>query len=235
MARGSPTSEDVRREVWRLYLDTEARSPRKIAEALEQDPRFDGRVPSERTISNITKAIAGRYDDEQRHLDQPWQLRPANPDGTLPDGISVDAVPTLLSMLPGVAMNYGFKYLTIRIARWVSILGLWVDDLDAMKLYFRAGIYAARERWAAIENRPFNTTDLDTELAFARWRSKDRNTAYEMLVDKDLIPAPADLETQTRMEFVGQPVDELARIYKLLENVEREWRETRARTHQETE
>ena len=71
MPRGSPTSDDIRQEIVRLYLDTANRSPSKISAALSSDPKFTDRVPSERTISNFISTIKQRYDAEQRRLDQP--------------------------------------------------------------------------------------------------------------------------------------------------------------------
>ena len=188
MPRGSQTDDDVRQEIIALYARG-VRRTNDILAALEGDTRFTGRVPSERTIARILREIREGYTPEQQALDVPWQLGPVQSNGLLPHGLPPSALPLLLEFHRITTISGDRRVFTLRIARWVCALQFAVkpDENPGLVLIF-ACVYADRERWAAVDGKPFDTADLDAAWSFAPWRSDTAKRVYEAAVEADLVP-----------------------------------------------
>ena len=124
-------------------------------------------------------------------------------------GIAVEDVPQLLTMLkwlslwptrfPSVLMGGESPHqaLTIRRARWIATLRHTMADAPLMEFWSAAAFYANRERWAALENVPFETQDLDMWLAYAPWNSEEDLSIYGMAVEQGIVP-PRPIESLIR-------------------------------------
>ena len=158
MPHGVRTSTKDRQEVVMLHIQ-EGKNARQISEETGI---------ARRTVTDILKSAAVNYDAEQKRLDQPWQPHPSGPDGTLADGISAEDVPLLMDIKRWKGIFYGNAGLSLRIARWVALLRPSVCHFGAWDVYLIAEEYAIRERWAKIEGKYFDTSDLDQIVAFKR-------------------------------------------------------------------
>ena len=78
-------------------------------------------------------------------------------------------------------------------------------DADPDTLFVMADLYASRERWAAIEDREFNTQDLDAHVSYASWRSESNNEAYLCVVKAGQISAMPSLRELVLQEYAGDP------------------------------
>ena len=66
-----------------------------------------------------------------------------------------------------------------------------------MEFWLAAAFYGNRERWAALENIPFETQDLDMWLAYAPWKSEENLLHYRLAVEQGIIP-PRPIENLIR-------------------------------------
>ena len=200
-------SDTLREEIARLHID-EKKAPIDILKALADDPDFRDDLPVERTVQRIIKALADRYTPEQQALDQPWQLHP-----DMGNGIGPEDVPLLLDwlkwlslwpkeLLLGAASPH--QALTIRRARWLATLRFVLADAQPLERWFLATIYGNRERWAVIENKPFETADADFRLAYHPWRSEQDAKTYEAAIERGFVPR-LTIESMVRDEHPLDP------------------------------
>ena len=178
-------------------------------------------LPVDRTVYRILEKIKGKYSDEQRALDQPWQLRPE-----LVEEVDRDALPVLLEVLKWSLLEPElYAPLTARMARWVSALAPAIKDTDNTSwVSFTVLMYARRERWAAIHGEKLDTSDLDAWVAFATWRSSEDFQLYDLAVKKGKV-SPITTERTIRDLYAGQPGKaqaELERFAALRGDVHRE-------------
>ena len=182
----------VRQIILDLYIEGKLGAPsidKRLHAMIDAGELSEELVPSERTISNIIGDISQRYDEEQRNLDMPWQLRPPGPDGMLPHGISTTALPSIMAVLQ-IAKQMAFEFETraggpvlpylpwvsIRQMKWAAVLSNILtkpntgdkEDRAAYELYIFSGLYARRERWSILEGVDIDTSDLDGLTAFKR-------------------------------------------------------------------
>ena len=219
MAKGKKIEDDVREEVGRLYLDESKRSPKAILDAMAENPAYKDRRPSERAVSNIISEMKNAYTPEQQRLDRPWQLRPPESNGLLPDGIHMEYINLFRAMLRVLPPAYGKDRLTIRIARWVGpiyqAMHHWIKndertltDMDLAQVFEIARYYARRERWAIIEGKDLDTSDLDGYLAFDICRTAADELAYEAATEAGLF-SKFEVEAAIRDTLAGQSKKEM--------------------------
>lgn len=196
MARGSQTDDDVREEIAALY----ARGVKGVTAILKQlrhNPEFQGRLPSERTVSRIIQQVKVRYTPEQQALDRPWQIRPAQSGDLLPAG-AAETLSIMLICHRESAIFKGSGRLSIRMARWITTLHSILGD-NVPGLLNIANLYANRERWAIINDSPLDTADLDHLVSFAPWNSRDAARLYRVAVEAGNIPGLEPMRTYRDM------------------------------------
>lgn len=180
-------NEGIKQLVWEAYLDGR-QGAKKIRQYLKAKGVAEKEVEavSERNIYRWTTEVKARYTEEQRALDEPFTLKP-----NLPEGVTREALPVLVDIMRRLFENPGSggpNGLTVRVARWVSLLHpiLASDDLDVVCNL--ALTYAHVERWAAIEGKEIGFKELDALVAFREWRSWQNKKAYRDAVNNGRAP-----------------------------------------------
>jgi hypothetical protein len=79
--------------------------------------------------------------------------------------------------------------LTVRAARWVTVVRRAAPDLSAYSLWIVANYYASSERFAKAEHEAINTSIQENYLTFAPWRSPEAMLAYEFAVSSGVCSA----------------------------------------------
>ncbi len=159
---------EIKHEVIRIYLEKGGVSQDKgiidadkILKAMSKKKKFQDQLPSQGRILIIIDEVEKLYEGEQRRLEQPWELRPPDSNGRLPEGIMREDVSNLLDLKRHLANNKGMSPLSIRLARWMSALRL--NERNSLALYHQASLYAQRELWAAVTGEKLATSDIDSK------------------------------------------------------------------------
>jgi len=141
-------------------------------------------IPVERTVYRIIDETKERYTGHQRALDQPFEIRLAH---DLPEGVTPADLPALMDMMV-IASYPKMPAFTVRRARWVPVVRRMVDEADHVEVFYASTLYANRERWSVLVDKPIDTRDLDTFFSFKRF---DQGlTAYHAGIKAGLLPAP---------------------------------------------
>ena len=193
--------DEIREAIFDTYMDGETRPAKILDRLLDSFP--EDQLPVERTVYRIIAEASGRYPDDQRALDQPWLLGPELARGA--GAVHHDALPVLIDILKASLMEPAlYGTLTVRMARWVSGLAPALKEAGATNAHFTALIYARRERWAVIEGKELETSDLDAWVAFAPWRSDKDLSLYRRAISEGLVPGITSA-TLLRDVYAGQP------------------------------
>jgi hypothetical protein len=169
-------------EIKGLYFNEGKHSVKEISNALAA--AFDEDVPSDMSIRRAIKKHERDYTDYEKSLDLPWQLSPI-----LPDGIAIEDVPAILKCVKQAALDKDLSPgpVTIREAQWVAIIWRSMTDAEPEALRRVALLYAIRSRWAVIEGKVLDTTDLDQFLAFGSWRGESEKSLYSAAIKFGLV------------------------------------------------
>ena len=160
---------------------------------------FDDDVPSDMSIRRAIKKHERDYTDYEKSLDLPWQLSPI-----LPGGITIEDVPAILKCVKYAALDKDLSPgpVTIREAQWVAIIWRSMTDAEPEALRRVALLYAIRSRWAVIEGKVLDTTDLDQFLAFGSWRGESEKSLYSAAIKFGLVTS-MDAEDLSRQMHPG--------------------------------
>lgn len=153
----------------------------QIYNHLDRQEKFAGRVPTPRTIQRRVSELASRDSSG------PWSLADAK------DNEAALVLPVLAALIDGTEAQR--VYVTQAEAeRIVRIRRAVPDLLPTLDLMLLARVYMLREQ------QGMSTTDLDSFLAFAPWRSEDARERYHQALKSGLIqPGPAYLAITTRV------------------------------------
>ena len=191
--------DEQREAVGKLYFRG-IRGAKEIQERLGEE--FGDGVASERTVYRFIQELIPRYTAEEQALDEPWQLRPA-----LPEGVTPEDVPVILKCVED-AIFRGYiipnRFVTNRDAQWIATLWRSMSDAEIGLIRFMAFAYGTRSRWAAIEGKPLDTSDLDSFIAFGSWRGKEQTRANETAIKLGQVPE-LSAERMARDQF---PMDQ---------------------------
>ena len=183
-------------EIKGLYFNEGKHSVKEISNALAA--AFDEDVPSDMSIRRELKKFEIHYTDYEKSLDSPWQLGQI-----LPDGITVEDVPAILKCVKHAALDKDLTpAVTIREAQWVAIIWRSMTDAEPEALRRVALLYAIRSRWAVIEGKVLDTTDLDQFLAFGSWRGESEKSLYSAAIKFGLVTS-MDAEDLSRQMHPG--------------------------------
>ena len=191
--------DEQREAVGMLYFGG-IRGAKEIQERLGEE--FGDGVASERTVYRFIQELITRYTPEELALDEPWQLRTV-----LPEGVSPEDVPIILKCVEDAVFR-GFMFanplVTIRDAQWIATLWRSMSDAEIPIIHLIAKAYGTRSRWAAIEGKPLDTSDLDSFIAFGSWRGEEPIRVHQTAIDLGLVP-DLSVERLTRDQFPMDP------------------------------
>lgn len=173
-------------DIWDRVGEIYAGGTQKVGDILEKLASGlppDAKIPSDRQVYRYLADLEGNYTEEQRALDQPWQLRVG-----LAPGIQQDDIPILMN-IGRILLDLPLaSRLTIRTARWVSVIRRHAPEWPVVHLWQFAAWYSYRERAAATNGKAdFDTADLDVYLMYAPWRSDEKLEAYRTAIDASII------------------------------------------------
>ncbi len=199
MPRGVSTDPEISEFVITTHKRTNWSAGRIRGELLEEE-RFNGRsIPAERTILDLIKRYQqedpGRYDSEERVLDELWSI------GGMMRSQAFHDLPWrehLSFLIKAQIYAHGIgkaDVFTLRVARWMLILGSFYELLREElkthepfeKTFVLATYYSNRELSSKLGAVPTDTRDLDQLLAYMPWEHPRKNDAYRKAIEEGIV------------------------------------------------